>query len=439
MTGKKKLILLPSRSMDNNRKDDRNENGLVRMAAKARDFMSFVDDKVEIWTVAGAERQASVLLDIFHAYSTDVKKAKDLVGKGDFKTADLNRIGFVTSKMYKRITGGDDDTNIWVSTGVHDTVIGADPEFLLFDSADNVIHANNLMSKEGIIGCDGAMAEVRPKPSTSPEGLVKNIESAFSNKSLTSAISNYDWMAGCYYRNSKRDYPMGGHIHIGNPAKVARMTMPRREMFFNVMNKIIDELLSIPCMRFDDDMGNKRRTNCQMSLGGGGWGYFGEWRTCNGRLEHRTLSGMWLMHPSVAMCVVGTAKAITDEIFKRWANHDFKYDYVVPMKYKGLNYQDMNNDNFTAWKSFPVCKDLNAIMPSKELRNILNKSKGSDVSKSWLDKWHSKMRRLSTYGKYSKYIDGLREILRVSMPELSKWDRKIQNNWLKSKKFLVDV
>jgi len=49
------------------------------------------------------------------------------------------------------------------------------------------------------------------------------------------------------------------------------------------------------------------------------------------------------------------------------------------------------------------------------------------------------MKKLSTYGKYSKYIDGLREILKLSMPELAKWDRKIQNNWLKSKKFLVDV
>jgi len=439
MTGKKKLILLPSRSMDNNRKDDRNENGLVRMAAKAREFMSFDDDKVEIWTVTGSERQASVLLDIFHAFSSDVKKVKDLIHKGEFKPADVNRIGFVTTKMYKRITGGNDDKNIWVSTGVHDTVIGADPEFLLFDADDNVVHANNIMNKAGIIGCDGAMAEVRPGPSTNPEGLVKNIRDAFANKSLTSAITQYEWRAGCYYRNSKRDYPMGGHIHIGNPAKVAKMSMPRREMFFNVMNKVMDELLSIPCIRFDGEMGTKRRTACQMSFGGGGWGYFGEWRTCNGRLEHRTLSGMWLMHPTVAACVIGTAKAITDEVFKRWANQDFKFEYVVPNKYKSMNYKSMNNDDFASWRSFPICKDIGTVMSSKELRQVLNMSKGSDVSKSWLDKWHAKMRQLSTYKKYAKHIDGLREILKVSMPELAKWDRKIQNNWLKSKKFLVDV
>ena len=439
MTGKKKLILLPSRSMDNNRKSDRNESSLIRMAAKARNFMAFEEDKVEIWTVAGAERQTSVLMDIFHAFNTDVKKVKNLVQQGELKPADLNRVGFVTTKMYNRITGGDNDTNIWVSTGVHDTVIGADPEFLLFDADGEVVHANGVMSKAGIIGCDGAMAEVRPKPSTSPEGLVKNIKSAFSDKSLTAAITHYEWRAGCYFKNSKRDYPMGGHIHIGNPAKVAKMQMGRRQMFFNVMNKIMDELVSIPCIRFDGEMGRKRRTDCQMSMGSSGWGWFGEWRTCNGRLEHRSLSGMWLMHPTVAMCVLGTAKAVTDEVFKKWAHNNFVYEYVVPKKHQGLNYADMNHDSFSDWKSFPVCKDIDVIMPSKELRQILNMSKGSDISKSWLDNWHAKMKRLSTYGKYSKYIDGLREILKVSIPELSKWDRKIQNNWLKSKKFIVNI
>jgi hypothetical protein len=438
MTGKKKLVLLPSRSMDNNRKEGRNENGLIRMPSKAREFMNFEEDKVEIWTVAGAEKKTSVLLDIFHAYAADVKKVKDLVRKGDFKPADLNRIGFVTTKMYNRITGGQEEKNIWVSTGVHDTVVGADPEFLLFNDKGEVVHANGVMKKEGMIGCDGAMAEVRPSPSTDPKGLIENIRSAFSNKSLTGPISPYEWRAGCYFKNSKRDYPMGGHIHFGNPAKVAQMQLSRREMFFNVLNKIVDEFVSIPCMRLDGEAGSLRRTKCQMS-NTGGWGYFGEWRTCNGRLEHRTLSGMWLMHPSVAMCVIGTAKAVSDEVFKKWAQHKFDYDYVVPMKYKGLSVSDMNNDSFTNWKYFPVCNDLGSSMESKELRATLNASKAADITKSWLNTWHSKMKKMSTYGKYAKYIDGLREILSINLTELSKWDYKIQANWLENKKFLIDV
>jgi hypothetical protein len=438
--GKKKLVLLPSKAMDSNKKKERNENGLIRMPAKARTFMRFDNDKVEIWTAADTDgKNASVLLDVYQAFAADLTALKRSVQKGEISANEANRIGFVTTKMYNRITGGDSDKNIWVSTGVHDTVLGADPEFLLFDGNGNVVRANNVMHKEGVIGCDGAMAEVRPKPATTPEGLVKNITDAFSNKSLTAGIKQYDWVAGCYFKDKHRDFPMGGHIHVGNPAKVARMLLARRETFFNVLNKIMDELVSIPCIRLDGDMGNKRRTDCQMSNGGGGWGWFGEWRSSNGRLEHRTLSGMWLLHPSVAKCVIGTAKAVTDAVFKYWAQHGFEYNYVIPLKYEGYSRSDMNADRFDSWSDFTVCKDLGATMSSRELRAILNNSKGGDINKSFLDKWLSKMKKLETYPKYSKHILGLKEILSVNMSEISGWDRKIQTNWLNGKKFLVDV
>lgn len=440
-TSKKKLILIPSKTMDKNKKSERNENGLVRMAATTRNFLGFDGDKVEVWTTGAdsSSKPASVLLNIFKAYSADITELKKQLRTGDVTENEMKRIGFVTTKMYNRITGGDDNKNIWVSTGVHDTVIGADPEFLLFDSGGKVVHANGIMSKEGIIGCDGAMAEVRPPPSTGPEGLVKNIINAFSDKSLTAAITPYEWHCGCYWRNSSRDYPMGGHIHVGNPAAVARMTLQRREMFFNVLNKIIDELVAIPCIRLDGEMGRKRRSECQMANSNHGWGWFGEWRTCNGRLEHRSLSGMWLLHPSVAKCVLGTAKAVTDAVFKHWAEHGFEHKYVVPQKYEGLNHSDMNSGNFNAWKEFGVCHDMGTTMSSAELKKKLNESRGGDITKAYLSTWLQNMKRLETYSQYSKYIRGLREILKINMNELGGWDRKIQNNWLGSKKFIVDI
>jgi len=441
--GKKKLILMPSTAMDSNKKQDRNENSLVRMAAKARSFLGMHDDKVEVWTSGedSSSAPASVLLDIFQAYAADLTQIKKSVQQGELKPSEASRIGFVTTKMYNRITGGGDEKkNIWISAGVHDTVMGADPEFLLFNSNGGVVHANSVMNKAGVIGSDGAMAEVRPKPSTTPSGLVKNIRDAFNNDSLTAPIIEYDWKCGCLYHDS-RDYPMGGHIHIGNPAKVARMPLPKREVFFNVLNKIVDEMVALPCIRLDGEMGHKRRTNCSIGVTNcsSGWGWFGEWRTCNGRLEHRTLSGMWLMHPSVAKCVIGATKAITDAVFKYWAQHGFDENYIVPAKYKSYGRTDMNSSNFTHWKEFSVCKDMGAVMSSRDLKNGLNNSKGSEINKAFLDNWLVKMKRLETYSQYSEYIRGLREILLISMGEISKWDRKIQNNWVKSKKFLVNV
>lgn len=440
-TSKKKLILVPSKAMDGNKKKERNENKLIRMSARARTFMSFDDNQVEIWPQGGAEeRKSSVLLDIFQAFTADINEVKKMVKSGSLKSADLNRIGFVTTKMYNRITGGKPEKNIWISAGVHDTVAGADPEFLLFDSKGNVMHAGQVggMSKTTKIGYDGAMCEVRPSPATSPEGLVRNIKSCFEDPDLIRPIEKYDWFAGCYYKDSKRDYPMGGHIHVGNPAKVARMPMSKRELFFNVLNKIMDELVAIPCVRLDGDMGTKRRCNCSM----GHFGYFGEWRNHNGRLEHRTLSGMWMLHPSLARAVLGTAKAVTDEVFKRWAAEGFDYKYIMPAncleKYEG-NPRAMNSPGFTSWKDFPVCKDLGAVMSSSEMKSALDSSKGGDITKSFLTSWHKNMKRLATYNTHSKYIDGLKEILSVPMQEILDWDRKIQTNWLTNKKFIVNV
>ena len=159
-TSKKKLILVPSKTMDGNKKKNRNENGLVRMPARARSFMSFDDNQVEVWPQGSAEeRKKSVLLDIFQAFTADLNEAKKMVKSGQLKPADLNRLGFVTTKMYNRITGGDGAKNIWISAGVHDTVVGADPEFLLFDAEGNVISAANVggMTKTTKIGYDGAM------------------------------------------------------------------------------------------------------------------------------------------------------------------------------------------------------------------------------------------------------------------------------------------
>lgn len=437
---KKKLILVPSEQMDGNKKSDRNENKLVRMSKKSRDFLGFTDDQVELWTAGSTDErsQSAVLLDIFQAFSKDIKKVRQMVKSGELKPSDMNRVAFVTTKMYNRITGGDDEKNVWISRGIHDTVMGADPEFLLFDSEGRVINAASRLQKSGLIGSDGAMAEVRPGPSTDPDGLVRNIQNAFSDVELTRRIEDLDWMAACYHDDGNRDYPVGGHIHVGNPARIARMPMSRREVFFRVLNKIMDEKLSVPCIRLDGDLGHKRRANCKMGLGKPGWGYFGEWRTCNGRLEHRTLSGMWMVHPTLAKCVVGTAKAITDEVFARWASNGYDISYVMDEDDASLGNRVFKND-FSGWEDSELCRDLDACRSSSEMRSILDDSKAGEISKAFLSKWHTEMRRLSTYDRYGDHIDGLREILSQPVNEINKWDRRIKQNWLENKKFIINL
>jgi len=166
---RKKLILLASDKMDTNKKENRNENCLIRMPAKVRKNMGFDEESVEIYPSGNSNDRISKsqLLEIFHAYSTDIKKVKKMISDGEITTEEATRIGFVTTNTLNKINGGKSKKikDIWISNTIHDTVMGSDPEFLLFERDGNkVVHAANKLGHVGELGSDGAMAEVRPKP-----------------------------------------------------------------------------------------------------------------------------------------------------------------------------------------------------------------------------------------------------------------------------------
>lgn len=446
---RQKLILVASKSMDDNKKTNRDEHTLIRMSSTVRSNMDFGEDSVELCP-AGASTENQIArtktLTIFKAFSADIKKAKTMVDKGDLDISELKRVGFVTTKTLNSINGAsgrNKNKNIWVSDSIDNTVLGSDPEFLLFDrDTSAVIRANGVLSRTGALGSDGAMAEIRPRPATTTETLVNNIKKVFSADKAVKYIDKYKWLAACYHKDDTRDYPVGGHIHIGSPAKIAKLDTKTKHAFFIVMNKILDELLAIPLIKLDGkEEGCLRRTQCQMcTTGFGGYGFFGEMRTPNGRLEHRTLSGMWLTHPSVAKAVFGTAKAIVDEIFKLVLHKKFNANYMClyPKSSDG-RLAHMWIKGFDGWKNVQLAKDMKCTLSSTKMINTLNDSNPTMINATYLEKWLSTMKGFSTYKNNSKYILGLYEILKISSRELCNWDKEIQNNWLGNKKFMVDL
>lgn len=429
---REKLILIPSELMDKNAKESRNENGLVRMSKAARAFMGF-DEKVEVYPeTCEAEKRmkGSMLLDIFHAFKEDIKK---LDNNKKITKEEFLRIGFVTTKTFRKITDGSQakqHKDIWIANDVNDTVIGADPEFLLFDGSGQVVRANNVLGYQGLLGCDGAMAEIRPKPAIVPEDFIDNIRLIFEDTSLTTPIKPYEWRAGCYYKDSVRDYPIGGHLHIGNPPQIANLLLEKRERFFKVVNKIMDELLAIPMIKIDGvPLGKARRTECA----NGKYGYFGELRLCNGRLEHRTLSGLWLMHPKLALCVIGTAKAIIDEVYRLVSHNSFDMVYMFPDTM--LN-EHLWASTFDKWQNFPLARDMGCITPSNIMIELLHNSAATKIDDVYLKTWYKKMKKLSTYSVYAKYVDELYDILNHDTETFDKFDKSLQKNWIEKSEFI---
>ncbi|HLD89607.1 MAG TPA: hypothetical protein VI911_01065 [Patescibacteria group bacterium] len=437
MVNKSSLVLMVSPQMDNNKKEDRNEHGLVRMTAKTRALMGFKEDTVELWNGESdlTRIKSSTVLSIFKAFSADIAAAKALVEKGELDKEAIYNVAFVTTRTYQRIMADHkNDKNIWVTDGVADTVIGADPEFLLFTKEGLVRHANSIahLKKDGLIGFDGAMAEIRPDPAVTPEGLVKSISSIFHNDAYTKPIMDFDWKSGVYHKDKNRDYPIGGHIHIGNPAKVARISADERELFFRVLNKILDELLSLPMMRLDGEAGTQRRTKCQM----GNYGYFGAYRVHDGRLEYRTLSGLWLAHPTLTKIVMGVAKAIIDDVYYKVYENQFAMSYMCPNKFKGVN---VLKADFDSWDGIPLAKDIGCVRTSKVMFDLINKSDAKIVDKAFVTDWYTTMRGLSSYEKYRRYIDDLKTLLSRPLKELQNINTDIKAGWLDGEEFSIKL
>lgn len=421
---KKKLILVPSAAMDSNKKADRNENGLVRMAEVARKNMGF-GEEVEVYTNTSTEDRlrSSMLLKIFQAFSKDIKVLRE---KG-FPEEDLCRVGFVTTKTHQKICGNTANTSdsIWVTDSVEDTVIGADPEFVLLDNDDRLIRATNVIGFSGELGSDGSLAELRPKPEITAASFVTNIKSLFENQTLTKDIRKYKWMSGCLYSWDGNDYAIGGHIHIGNPIQITKLSSDKRERFFRVLNKIIDELVAIPLIKLDGEKnGSLRRKKC-------GYGKYGQHRTDKGRLEHRTLSGMWITHPTIAEAVLGTIKAVVDEVFLLVADKKFDSEYMFPSSIGGAN---VWSSGFDGWNEIQLAKDMRCVLPSSKMIALLHDSGANKISKAYLKTWLASMNKLSTFGAYTNQIESLHDILRLDASTIEKLDRDLKKNWLEGKK-----
>jgi len=424
----KKIILIPSQKMDNNRKEDRNEQILLRMPKTVREHLDANGEGLEI----SGDGVNSINFGTFKAFAEDLKTATTILPEGA-----LERVCFVTTKNFKAL-GGKDQPFIEVAKfeeAALNLLIGTDPELLIMQNG-KVINAGNVLTnnKQAKFGADGAMAELRPDPSLTPDGLVKNIKKILAAHKDMEGISKLDWVSACYVDSADRDYPVGTHIHIDNPKKVANLDKETRLRLFAVTNKIMDELLTIPMVRLDGPTGHSRRAHCKMSTHNGfnhqqygkGYGFFGEWREANGRLEHRSLSGLVLARPDLCGAVFGTAKAIAEAVYAEAIKNKLNPAFILPAKFDA---KAIYSDNFTAWADIPLAETFGCVTNSKAVADTMNKSCRIEVSPNYIKKWLKRMRTLPTYKKFAEEIEALGDMLSCSANTLDSIDKNIKTNW----------
>jgi len=436
------LILIISEKMDSNKKQERYEDRLIRMGEAARNNLGLKDEKsIELWPDGSTQDRInrSKVLEIFQAYSIDLKKAKE-----SNPAADYDKIGFVTTKTFNFICKDKrrKKKNIWIADTIEDTVIGADPEFLLMNNDGKIRYAAHVAGfyHEDQLGSDGPWAEIRPDPAIDVSDFIDNIQEILKHHKNTEAIQEYQWLGGCYYYGQQiggasRSWPLGGHIHIGSPARLARATASfgdhYKESVYACLDKILDEYVAIPAIKIDGKEDSRKRRS--------EFGEFGDVRLDHDRLEYRMLSGEWLTHPEMAKIVIGTVKAISHAFFRILDEADYKHSMIMTDRQQSSK-QDNDfkfySNGFDGWKNIEIVKHFGAIKSSAVMHKMLD---NSDVKfdKPFFMALKRKFRALSTYKDYSGYLDKFIELVSLPNKMLADRDKELRHTWVEESKFIL--
>ena len=101
------------------------------------------------------------------------------------------------------------------------------------------------------------------------------------------------------------------------------------------------------------------------------------------------LSGLWLVHPTLASIAIGAAKCITETAYSRVAEQDFDPTWASnPASKKGL------------LKSF-------GITGVNEIKAVINSARGVEVTEDRLSTWERNLRKLDRFDEYKPELNAL--------------------------------
>ncbi len=372
MLSKVQLRLVSSTKMS-----ESEENDIIRFPRRAREYFGFSNSKVLI-----GKGYYEVSLKVKKAYKEDIQRLAKMIKTGKVTEEEAQYVGFVTRSTRDRVTRKKGRGDVWITEGISNITVGADPEFGLIGNDDILIRGSNVVSHTGKFGSDGPSVEVRPDPSTSHLELIRNMERILLNPPKDADL--YRWRGGATFQDCHRVYWFGGHIHLGRPAQIDE---DDARPIYERIATVLDGLLALPMVRFDTPEPHLRRNGCKYNYGKAG-DIRSDYPEQN-RFEYRVLSGLWLVHPTLASIAIGAAKCITETAYSRVAEHDFDPTWASnPASKKGL------------LKSF-------GIAGVNEIKAVINNAYGAGVTEERLDTWERNIRKLDRCDEYKPELNAL--------------------------------
>ncbi len=269
-----------------------------------------------------------------------------------------------------------------IKEGPYKTTLGCDPEFVFVDSLDRVCSAETFLKKDGEIGCDGPLGELRPRPGDHEDEVIETLRSLI--KQLPDKIRDKFGSAAILRpegHSEKSNLAMGFHIHLGAPKELTSFAAPNTKEFFSAFITAMDYFVGIPGLLPEDT--SLRR------LGDGDYGNPGDWRSSKQTIEYRTPGGFHLRHPDYARGILGLALCAGTSILN-WAEEEShawtKMDKVI--KFETLmNVFDLPSRGSIRSVFFDKSKDRAFVqLPNvvKSLEKMSRYSKHSSSIKNYL-------------------------------------------------------
>lgn len=393
MSAKINLRLLASTKMS-----DKHEHGLIRFPKRARQGLGLANSMVVI-----GKGPYQIALETRKAYKKDIQRLATMLRQGKLSDDEAAAVGFVTRSTQQRINrreGG----SAWVSDGIGHITIGADPEFGLIRDDGILVRGNHVLPNAGKFGSDGPGIEVRPPPNNNHIKVVQSMEEILRNP--PGEADHYRWKGGATHTDPQRTYWFGGHIHLGRPLQIAPADAYG---CYEKIATILDGLLAFPLVKWDTENPHLRRNGCVYD-----YGKAGDIRADypeQDRFEYRVLSGLWLVHPTLARIILGSAKAITESAYGRIANSKYDYEWA----HAGVSKKSLVRS--FGIKGFPT------------IRTAINTADPARVTADMLVAWEKQLREIDCFDEYKEELEALIAITKAPREQVTQMSLDIKANW----------
>jgi len=244
---------------------------------------------------------------------------------------------YVTKQVFDLINV--EGTDSYKLDPVKNITLGCDPEFFLIDRyTKKMLRAYAFFKKYGEIGHDGILAEIRPKPSLTPEGLTDNIYELLCNSRYI--LNNNTVYAPerimMYAASGYQTATAGFHLHFGLPKNILGKN-PGVVSLIKQVVKVMDYYVGLPSIMIEGESDADRRANIFVN-----YGKPGDFRLDNRTLEYRVAGGNILRHPLITRGLIALGAVVAQDIVSRiklstngfrqlyWANSDERFKELYP-------------------------------------------------------------------------------------------------------------